>query len=63
MKIITTKKYAQQFSPGTGFQFDRNKVKELISQGININQAIRIVYPDIREDQIEEMKNYFKNTT
>ena len=62
MKIIESKNYkkAQYFGLQPGRQSNLNKVEELISQGMNVYRAIRMVYPDLSETQIREMKIYFE---
>lgn len=61
MKIIQSKSYkkAQNLGIGQGQQSDDDKIKELISQGMNVGRAIRAVYPDLLPLQVEELKNYY----
>lgn len=58
MKIIQSKNYRLSYV-GQGQQSNDDKVKDLISQGIDAGMAIRIVYPDLLPEQVESLKKYY----
>jgi len=64
MKVILSKKYklAQNFGIEQGFQSNDSKVRDLISQGTNIVSALRMVYPNMEPNKIEQLKNYYEGT-